>query len=621
MTLNASADIRPTDRGYQLSLYWPAQPLNFRATELCFSLLHPLDADSLEGAQLTDRQGDWHRLTLDTPWDGREPLRVRFQGAGQLRKLTDRPSGLYLQNGSERQAVVLPGEPERQSPIAQPLRAGELYFLPQPQHLNIATTALDCPAQLAFHGNRWNLTWLQRLLDRLPDAATFAFSDSGFSVREQHDTALNHAFRLNIGRDGMVLTHRDSAGFQTGQAYLMQYLLQWTLAGTLPACELAGTPRFGYRGVHLDVVRHFFDIKPIQGWLDLFALFQFNHFHWHLTDDDGWRVASNAYPQLAQTAAWRGPDEALPPQMGSGAQRYGGCYSAEQIRATVQRATELGITVVPEMDVPGHCRALLKALPELVEADDQSVYRSVQHHNDNVINPALPATQTVIRTLINEWCDLFSGPLFHLGSDEVPEGAWLGSPAAQAWAEQQGRSPHDLHGVFMAELEQAVQARGKTAMGWEEIRTGNAVSTDTWVLSWQGVSAGQKAAEAGHPVVMTPAQHCYFDLAVSDRPEDPGYYWAGTVDLATAWHYQPTDGLSDAAASNVKGVQACLWTEVVTTPSEAEFMWFPRLLATAEVAWGSHQYDDFEAFNERAVAWMNRLAHLGVHGRDAALGW
>lgn len=618
MTLNATADIRPTSDGYHVSLYWPVQTIEFAATELCFSLLFPLDPSSLEGAQLIERQGDWHRLQLDHPWDGKQPLRISFAGAGSLRKLTDRPDGVYLQNGRQRRAVILPGAAERTA-VQAGATANELFFLPQPEYLQLDSHRQDWPAALNFHGERWNTAWLQRLFGRLHQ--TPSFSETGLRLSEQRQPDLISAFRLRIQTSGIDLIHRDDSGFQAGQAYLMQYLLQWRLAGSLPACELAGTPRFNYRGVHLDVVRHFFAAEPIQHWLDLFALFQLNHFHWHLTDDDGWRVPSQAYPQIERIAAWRGPDAALPPQMGTGAEPYGGCYSADEIRATVQRAGELGITVVPEMDVPGHCRALLKALPELVEAEDQSVYRSVQHHDDNVINPALPATQSVIHTLIDEWCELFDGPLFHLGSDEVPQGAWLGSPAAKSWAHQQQRKPEDLHGVFMAELEQAVQAHGKTAMGWEEIRTGNAVSQNTWILSWQGVEAGQAAAEAGHPVVMTPAQHCYFDLAVSDRPEDPGYYWAGTVDLSAVWHYDPTTGLSDTAAKHIQGVQACLWTELITTPDEAEFMWFPRLLGLAEVAWGSNQSGDFTDFEARAQHWMNLLAQLGVAGRDASLGW
>ncbi len=161
----------------------------------------------------------------------------------------------------------------------------------------------------------------------------------------------------------------------------------------------------------------------------------------------------------------------------------------------------------------------------------------------------------------------------------------------------------------------------QTAVGWEEIRSQPGVSSDTWILSWQGVEAGQAAAEAGHPVVMTPAQHCYLDLAVSMDADDPGYYWAGTVDLRQAWTYDPTEGMSQAAAARVQGVQACLWTEIVTRPDEAEFMWFPRLLAVAEVAWGHAPGDSYERFESRARHWMSLLAHLGIAGRDERQGW
>ncbi|MEX2365147.1 MAG: family 20 glycosylhydrolase, partial [Pseudohongiellaceae bacterium] len=170
-------------------------------------------------------------------------------------------------------------------------------------------------------------------------------------------------------------------------------------------------------------------------------------------------------------------------------------------------------------------------------------------------------------------------------------------------------------------MEREVQARGKTAVGWEEIRTGQAVSADTWVMSWQGIEAGQAAAEAGHPVIMTPAQHCYFDLAVTDQPLDPGYYWAGTVNLKQAWDFDPLAGLSETAKAKIIGVQACLWTELVETPAHAEYLWFPRLLATAEVAWGVGTERTFAQYEQDSRVVMNLLAHLGIAGRDETAGW
>lgn len=625
MTLTAELAITARDGHYHLTLTLPESVARESvATELCFSIAHPMDPTSLKGARLLDAQGDWHRLELDTPWTGEQAVTVSFAGKNELKKLTDRPYGVYLVQGEQRLPVRFEGKAERRfiKPVA--VAPDTLSFIPRPRHSSTSSRSISCPASLRFiaatSGPAWNTGWYQRLIARL-DTRGPVLADYGFPIKATLASDLADAFELTIDDQGAEVRYRDEAGFYAGQAYVMQYLLQWVLGGSLPGVTLAGTPAFEYRGVHLDVARHFFQADKVQGWLDIIALLQFNHFHWHLTDDDGWRVPSEAHPELARIAAWRGHDLPVCPQMGTGAAPYGGVYTTDEIRDTVSLARDLGITVVPELDIPGHARALLIALPELVEEDDTSAYISVQHHHRNVINPALAKTTEVMRTLLDEWCDLFPGPLFHLGSDEVPAGVWQGSPAARAWSEQSGQPIDALHGAFMAEMEREVQARGKTVVGWEEIRNGQAVSNDTWVMSWQGIEAGQAAAEAGHPVIMTPAHHCYFDLAVTDQPLDPGYYWAGTVNLKQAWEFNPLANLSEAGKAKLMGVQACLWTEIVETPLHAEYMWFPRLLATAEVAWGAGTERTFAQFEQDARVLMNLLAHLGIAGRDEAASW
>ncbi|WP_051207777.1 beta-N-acetylhexosaminidase [Saccharospirillum impatiens] len=625
MMLTAELAITTREGHYHLQITLPKTgTATSAATELCFCMAHPPTAESVSGAQLLDAQGDWHRLALATPWTGEHPVTLSFSGKGELKKLTDRPYGVYLVQGQQRLPVQFPGEPARHFIQPAEVKSNTLSFLPRPRQSDIGQGRMHCPSTLQFldstTGPAWNTGWFQRLSSRLSVPAP-TLSEQGYLIHARCEPGLPERFQLHISEQNAELRYRDDAGFYAGQAYLMQYLLQWPLAGTLPELTIADTPDFDYRGVHLDVVRHFFEADTVQHWLDIIALFQFNHFHWHLTDDDGWRVPSARYPELERVAAWRGHDLPVCPQMGSGSAPYGGVYTESEIRSTVARAQELGITIVPELDIPGHARALLIALPELDEPDDTSLYHSVQHHKRNVINPALSSTTKVMQTLLDEWCALFPGPLLHLGSDEVPDGVWRGSPAAQAWSANTGLPIDTLHGHFMAQMESEVQRRGKTAVGWEEMRTGEAISTDTWIMSWQGIEAGQAAAEAGHPVVMTPASHCYFDLAVTDQADDPGYYWAGTVSLQQAWHYDPTAGLSEPAKARVKGVQACLWTELVETPEHAEYMWFPRLLATAEVAWGATPGRQFSDFESDARVIMNLLAHLGITGRDEQAGW
>jgi hexosaminidase len=307
--------------------------------------------------------------------------------------------------------------------------------------------------------------------------------------------------------------------------------------------------------------------------------------------------------------------------MGTGFKRYGGFYTQKQARELVHRASSLKIVVVPEMDLPGHARALLKSLPELVEPADRSHYRSVQHHNDNVLNPALAATSKVLNTLIDEWCQVFPGSLFHIGADEVPKGVWKDSPVAQKWRQEHQATSEQLLGHWVSTMEATLNARQKTLAGWEEVRDGEGASTNAWIFSWQGVDAGIAAAEAGHPVVMTPAQHCYLDLAVTEQFDDPGYWWAGTVNLLQVYQYDPKLEMSVKASENIKGVQYCLWSELVQSTEEAEFMWFPRLLAGAQVVWGDNTNDNYGIFFDSVKGWVNVLTHLGLAVRSEKMGW
>jgi hexosaminidase len=584
---------------------------------LAFSVVVPFEEDSLIGATLIERQGDWYLLRLAAPYDGALKVSVSFSGNGHIKKYSGYPYGVYLQNQDARVDLNVARqlnydiEPERPITLVKP------HFIPVPDCIYSQDT-LSAPSEIIVMGGAWNLDWLSRLMNQTKLA--YAAKGAAWCLTAHEDTKLDSAFHLKIDPAGVSLRYQDSEGFQAGQAFTFQYLLQLLETGTLIGCEIWGEPRYPYRGVHLDVVRHFFEMKDLERWTDWFALFQFNHFHWHLTDDDGWRLESNAYPELTQVGAWRGPEEVLPPQMGTGSERYGGFYTLEEAKQFVARLRQIGMTVVPEMDLPGHARALLKSLPQLQEATDQSEYRSVQFHNDNVINPAFGPTLEIIGTLIEEWLTVFDGPLFHIGCDEVPHGVWQQSPAAASWCKEQQVAIEAVNGLFTQTVEQQLTSANKTLAGWEEVAP-TGVSTATWVYSWQGVEAGQKAALAGHPVVMTPAQYCYFDLSTNDKPEDPGYWWAGTLDMERVFHYQPEEGFAAEAAKNIQGIQYCLWSELTDTPGKAEFMWFPRLLAGAQVVWKNDTNVAYPVFLESVDVWTQILLKAGIAVRSRKNGW
>lgn len=586
---------------------------------LCFSLVRPFSNEQLTGGTLIERQGDWHRIALAQPLSPTSPISIAIHAPGPMMKATDYPEGMYLELGKERLEVAIECPVTRNFEQPNWRISDKAIFIPHCQVTQGSERVL-LPDHVWFDGELWANAWFERLAKRLNHVVS-RNEQGGWRIEHVKQLDLSTDFQLDISAEGAKLLYRDLQGFYAGQAFLLQFYLQLIKNKQMYSVTLMGSPAFTYRGVHLDVVRHFFSAQTISDWLDIFALFQYKQFHWHLTDDDGWRVPSDAYPALNDIASIRGPDKALPPQMGSGLHDYQGLYTKEEIRQVVSQADELGLTVIPEMDLPGHARALLKALPSLQEPDDLSEYLSVQFHNDNVINPAYGPTLEVITGLISEWTELFPGPLFHIGADEVPKGAWTHSPAVLNWADKTKQPIENIQGLALSTIEQHLKTLGKTMAGWEEVVEGGGVSTNTWIYSWQGIEAGIKAASAGHKTVMTPAQYCYLDLAVTDKHDDPGYYWAGTVNLEKAFRYRPLEGVPEECRANVQGIQMCLWSEIVHSKEEAEYMWFPRLLAGAEVAWGSNTNLTFSAFETSVRGWIGLISELGLSVRSEKDGW
>jgi hexosaminidase len=621
MKINADITLKSDEKSYQLTIDIPgSKEIALTYDQLCFSLVRPFNDDQVVGGTLLERQGDWHRIALDQPFTVGKPISIQIQAPGVMLKATDYPEGMYLEKGNERLEVVV------ECPVTRNIESPDWHetdcavFIPHCEAVQ-QNDFVHLAKQVNFVGEMWSVDWFERLTGRLGRKIENRSNDKAWLVSYSENPQLTTDFSLSIGANNVQLEYRVIEGFYAGQAYLLQYILQLIQNQTMRAVTVSGTPGFAYRGVHLDVVRHFFTAESIEQWIDIFALFQYKQFHWHLTDDDGWRVPSDSFPELANIASVRGPGMPLPPQMGTGMHPYKGVYSKDEIRRIVSRAAEVGMQVIPEMDLPGHARALLKAMPALQEADDKSEYLSVQHHSDNVINPAYGDTLNVVKTLIFEWSDLFPGDLFHIGSDEVPKGAWCASPSALSWSNSTKQPPENLQGLALSTIETHLNSLGKTMAGWEEVVDGGGTSSATWVYSWQGVEAGIKAASAGHPTVMTPAQYCYLDLAVTDKYDDPGYYWAGVLSLEKAYQYDPLEGVPDIYQPNIRGVQMCLWSEIVHSPQEAEYMWFPRLLAGAEVAWKSNTNIDFKRFKSTIRPWMALLSRMGFAVRAEKDQW
>ncbi|GMB79877.1 beta-N-acetylhexosaminidase [Shinella zoogloeoides] len=439
------------------------------------------------------------------------------------------------------------------------------------------------------------------------------------------------AYEIAFSGGGVTIAASAHAGFLHGLVTLGQI---WRGARHFPATygfPAAGTitdaPAMGWRGLHLDVARQFYGTAEIRKLLSILAWNKLNRFHWHLSDDEAWRVEIDAYPALTEIGAWRGHGLAIPPLLGTAPERSGGYYSKPAIRGIVAHAKGLGIEVVPEIDVPGHSYALLQAIPELRDPGERSGYHSVQAFPDNCLNPAREKTYEVLETIFRELIDLFPFRTIHVGADEVPLGAWSGSPEAldrlrslagaemaEAHAARLNAAGHShladaiegsgaavLQAFFLKRLQAFLAAEGCITGGWEEAAHGNVIDRDkTYLCGWRDTEIAASLAEDGYSIVVCPGQAYYLDMANGPDWDEPGASWAGWSAPEATYAFDPVAGWSEAQKARLLGVQACIWSEPMGDRAVFDRLVFPRLSAIAETGWTDARHKSWDRFRAAA---------------------
>jgi hexosaminidase len=401
-------------------------------------------------------------------------------------------------------------------------------------------------------------------------------------------------YRLVIGPDSIRVSGR-GAGLYYGMQTLWQLLPPHRQpAMELPNLDITDYPRFGYRGLLLDVGRHHFPVGYLKKLLDLAAQYKINRFHWHLTDNEGWRIQINKYPRLTGP---RSKDSNHDPADA----RY---YTQRQIREIVAYAQARFITVIPEIEMPGHSGAAVAAYPFLACA----------HGDADVLCPT-EETFSFVRNVLREVAALFPGPYIHIGGDEVDKKGWRNSPEAQTIMKQKGLKDEDqLQSYFVKRVGKFLTSRGKRMIGWDEILEGG-LAADAVVMSWRGESGGIEAARQGHRVIMSPTDYCYFDYGQGDPSREPANI-GGFVPLEKVYGYEPIPKeLPDDGRQYVLGAQANVWTEYISTPDYLEYMVFPRLLAFSEAVWSPAVAKDYEGFLHRLPYQLDRLDRQQVRYR------
>ena len=416
-------------------------------------------------------------------------------------------------------------------------------------------------------------------------------------------------YQLDVTPGGIDLR----AGSPDGLFYGMQTLRQLYAGGEVPCVSIRDNPRFGYRGLHLDVSRHFFSKEEVMKLLDVMSFYKLNTLHMHLTDAGGWRIEIDKYPKLTSETAfrtesdwrkwWDGRDRKYLPEGTPGA--YGGYYTKEDIREIVKHAASKHINIIPEIEFPGHSEEVLMAYPEL------SCSGKPYQNGDFCIGNEL--SFTFMEDVLAEVIDLFPSEYIHVGGDEAGKSAWKKCPKCQALMKEKGmKNVDELQSYMIHRAEEFLISKDRKLIGWDEILEGG-LAPEATVMSWRGEDGGIKSARMGHDVVMTPGNYMYLDFYQADPKTQP-YAIGGYTPIKKVYSYDPVpaDSLTAEECRHILGVQANTWTEYIQTPEHLEYMMFPRALAVAEIGWTPQELRTWEDFKPRMNAHISKLQGMGI---------
>ncbi|AZA65774.1 beta-N-acetylhexosaminidase [Chryseobacterium carnipullorum] len=420
-------------------------------------------------------------------------------------------------------------------------------------------------------------------------------------------------YEINVAENFMSVIGKDDAGLFHGIQTMLQ-LIQNSKDGKIPAVKIKDYPKFAWRGMHLDVCRHFFNVDEVKQYIDYLAMYKLNTFHWHLTDDQGWRIEIKKYPKLTEIGSKRKESMvgAYVDNTFDGKPYGPYFYTQEQIRDVVKYAQQRHITVVPEIEMPGHALAALSAYPEL--ACTKGPFESATKWGvfDDVFCPK-EETFTFLENVLDEVMKLFPSQYIHIGGDECPKTRWKECAHCQELIKKNNlKDEHGLQSYFIHRIEKYVNSKGRKIIGWDEILEGG-LAPNAAVMSWTGINGGIEAAKSGHFAVMTPGAYCYFDHYQGDPQSEPNAF-GGFTPLDKVYSYNPVPSeLNPEQAKYILGVQANLWTEYITDFKQVQYMIFPRLMALSEVGWGTADPENYKEFESRVIGQFKILDGMKVN--------
>ncbi len=516
--------------------------------------------------------------------------------------------------------------------------AQEVSIIPEPVNLELktGTFTIDKKTKIVYEKGNVDLRAIgEKLSDQIKELTGFQLevTDGGqndaqqniyLSLNKKSDTLGNEGYSLDVDKNGI----QAKANKEAGIFYAAQTIYQLIPTDkekdaqlssvTVPAVEISDYPRFGWRGLMLDVGRYFYSVDFIKEYIDNIAMHKMNTFHWHLTEDHGWRIEIKQYPKLIEIGAWRDGTQFSRFQGDINKNPHGGFYTQDQIREVVKYAQERYITIIPEIEMPGHATAALSAYPELSCTGGPFIIPDHWGIQKEIFCAGNEQTFEFLENVLAEVADLFPSPIIHIGGDEAPKDRWKACAKCQKRIKDENlKDEHELQSYFITRIEKFVNSKGKKIIGWDEILEGG-LAPNAMVMSWRGEKGGIAAAKLKHEVIMAPNTYAYFDYHQGEHDLEPRGF-GNLLTLEKVYSYEPRhESFTDEEAGYIKGVQGNVWAEFIHTPEKVQYFAFPRAAALAEIAWSPSSKKDWESFQKRIEDQYKRYELAGMNYSTSA---
>ena len=584
--------------------------------KLCFSLVYSIQ--SIDGAEIVNQTGRYYELTIQK---NTVLIDLQIPRIGSY-NMSCGPEGTFIIDDKNNYIKVEVSDLKFENKIAevkydQSTVDDYIPIVPEPSKYIFKKDFVEINDKTFKLVN--DNTIIKNIINYTEILELTFSNDKGFPIHFIENNYIEDEYSLKISKDKIEIFHKNYGGKLYGIISLIQLIDFYK--NKLPISKIYDKPKYSWRGMHLDCARQFYSIQEIKRILDYMALFKINRFHWHLTDNEAWRVELKSYPNLAKLASYRGYEMTVPPFYGSGYEKYGGFYSQEDIKNLISYAKNLNIEIMPEIDLPAHSWALLQVMPELRDEKSNIVSEDVGSYKNNTIDPSLEQTKKFLKSMLEEICEIFSFNVIHVGLDERPENSWEGSQSIREFMNNNNiKSQAEYQDYYMNYLIDIIKSKNKRTAAWNEAAitphinhgvggsAGN-LNKSCLIFSWEHSDAAKQTTSKKFDTILCPGQKTYFDMAYNNSTNERGICWAATIEVKDIFDWDPAQNIENEEF--IKGIQGQLWSETITDKKFVDKMINPRLATLSEIAWKGKILRSWIHFRSTLLNTVKFLEKLG----------